>query len=435
MTIRALILAAGLGTRLRPLTDRLAKCLVPIGPRPLLEYWLIGLGDAGVRTARVNTHAHHEQVAAYLQDVNDRRGMLVHESYEPELLGSAGTVTANRDLADDADCVIIIYADNLSQVDLRAMCEYHTSHDQPVTMLLFHASNPKACGIAEMNDAGRIIDFVEKPDEPKSDLANAGVYIMDADAYREAADLGAFDLGFEVLPRFIGRMNGFVIDGYHRDVGTLEAYEQAQRDAAGLYESWNWSSDGRRPAVFLDRDGTIIQNVHYLSDPAGVQVMDGVAEAICDLRRAGYCPVVVTNQAAIAKGVIDEARHHEINETMCRQLAERGAVLDALYFCAVKGEGADRLTVEHEHRKPGPGMLKQAANELSLDMARSWMVGDMASDVMAGQNAGVYGSILLESGMIWREDEYRIKDSCITAVNLREAANVILAQQPALTKD
>src|SRR5205823_5814586 len=117
-TAKSMILAAGLGTRLRPLTDSIPKCLVPIAGRPLLDYWIDGLCAAGIALARVNTHAHADQVRTYIDRVNAAGCLHLVESFEPELLGSAGTITANADLAAGADEVVIVYADNFSDVDL-----------------------------------------------------------------------------------------------------------------------------------------------------------------------------------------------------------------------------------------------------------------------------------------------------------------------------
>src|SRR5512135_2371220 len=106
--VKAILLAAGLGTRLRPLTNTTPKCLVPIGGRPLLDYWIDRLVEAGVREARLNTHALAEQVRDYIAGVNRAGPLRLAESYEPELLGSAGTIAANASLADEADEIIII---------------------------------------------------------------------------------------------------------------------------------------------------------------------------------------------------------------------------------------------------------------------------------------------------------------------------------------
>ena len=119
--VKALLLAGGLGTRLRPLTDAVPKCLVRIAGRPLLDFWVGCLAEAGIAEARVNTHAHAERVRAYIDSVNAEGWLRLVESHEPELLGSAGTVAANADLADGATEIVIIYADNLSDVDLRPL--------------------------------------------------------------------------------------------------------------------------------------------------------------------------------------------------------------------------------------------------------------------------------------------------------------------------
>jgi mannose-1-phosphate guanylyltransferase len=137
---------------------------------------------------------------------------------------------------DDGDECLLIYADNLSNVDLLAFLNYHRSHPDPFTMMLFHAPEPRQCGIAELDESGRVIAFVEKPEHPKSDLANAGVYAVTAEAYREIADLAAFDFGFEVLPRYTGRMRGWICESYYRDIGTLEALREAERLAPDIFE-------------------------------------------------------------------------------------------------------------------------------------------------------------------------------------------------------
>jgi mannose-1-phosphate guanylyltransferase len=232
--VRVLLLAGGLGTRLKPLTDAVPKCLIPIAGRPLLDYWLDLFGEAGLRHIRINTHHLPEAVRDYIVRINATGQFHMTEAHEPQLLGSAGTVAANRDLAEGAKEVLIVYADNLSDVNLDEMITFHESHGDPMTMMLFRAPRPEACGIVELDSAKRVLSFVEKPEQPKSDLANAGLYILNADAYREVADMKGFDFGFDVLPRFVGRMRGWLWPAYHLDIGTHEALARAERDAATL---------------------------------------------------------------------------------------------------------------------------------------------------------------------------------------------------------
>ena len=235
MKTKVLLLAGGLGTRLRPLTDSVPKCLVPIRGRPLLDYWFDRFADAGIRDVLINTHHLPAQVRAYAERVNRSGRFDVRESFEPVLLGSAGTLHANRGWIEAGETCLIVYADNLSDVDLSQFLQFHISHGAAMTMMLFHTPYPTKCGIAALDANNRIVEFVEKPEHPRSDLANAGVYALTSSAYHEMADMNKFDLGFDVLPAFVGRMFGWVWSGYHRDIGTPEALRQAELDAERLF--------------------------------------------------------------------------------------------------------------------------------------------------------------------------------------------------------
>jgi mannose-1-phosphate guanylyltransferase len=232
--VKALILAGGLGTRLRPLTERVPKCLVEIGGRPLLEYWFDALAAAGIRDVLINTHHLAEAVRCFL-DQKRRAGFRPVEAFEATLLGSAGTIAAHPDWAGDAEHVVIIYADNFSDVDLSELLAVHRRHARPLTMLLFRAPDPTKCGVAEVDATGTVTAFQEKPATPRSDLANAGVYAVTAAAWREIAAMHAFDLGFDVLPVFAGRIRAHVHGGYHRDIGDAAALEAARRAAPSVF--------------------------------------------------------------------------------------------------------------------------------------------------------------------------------------------------------
>jgi mannose-1-phosphate guanylyltransferase len=117
------------------------------------------------------------------------------------------------------------------------MLDFHHAHGRPMTMMLFHTNHPERCGIARMDADSQIVEFVEKPKHDMGNLANAGLYALTSDAYHEMADMNKFDLGFDVLPAFVGRMRGWVFNGYHRDIGTLESLEQANAEAAGIFAS------------------------------------------------------------------------------------------------------------------------------------------------------------------------------------------------------
>jgi histidinol-phosphate phosphatase family protein len=153
-----------------------------------------------------------------------------------------------------------------------------------------------------------------------------------------------------------------------------------------------------RPALFLDRDGTVIREVHYIREPARVELLGGAPQAIARMQRAGYACVLVSNQAGVGRGIVTMDEVQAVQAEVERQLAALGVTLDGWYFCPVAPTSADRTVIDHPDRKPAPGMLLRAARELDLDLAHSWMVGDMASDLLAGRNAGCAGSILVRTG-------------------------------------
>ena len=233
--MKAFLLAAGLGTRLRPLTDTVPKCLVPIGGEPLLSYWLRLFAKHGVDEVLMNTHYLHEQVEAYIAEHN-REGKQPHVTlaYEPTLLGSGGTVRANRGFVAGEEGFFICYADNLTNIDLTALRTFAAEKDSLAAIALFHAPQPKECGIVALDGEGRIVSFEEKPQEPQSDLANGGVYFVRQDIFNDIPATEFSDFGKDVLPKLVGRMHGFPLSDYLLDIGTPEKYSQAQTDVKTL---------------------------------------------------------------------------------------------------------------------------------------------------------------------------------------------------------
>ncbi len=231
--MRALLLAAGMGLRLLPITATQPKCMVEINGRPLLDYWLELLFEAGIERVLVNTHWLADQVTAFVQASRwaDRID-LVHEE---ELLGTGGTVLANRDWFQDKP-FILAHADNLTDFDVRGFIDAHCARPagHAITMLGFRTDTPRSCGILELDKRGTVIAFHEKVDDPPGNLANGAVYIFEPEVMDAIAAIGrpVVDLSTEIIPGFVGRILCVETCGYHRDIGTPESLRRAIADTA-----------------------------------------------------------------------------------------------------------------------------------------------------------------------------------------------------------
>jgi mannose-1-phosphate guanylyltransferase len=226
--VKAFLLAAGLGTRLRPLTETVPKCMVAIDDRPLLDIWLDSFSRAGVDEVLVNLHYLPDVVTSHLAA---RTGPpLVRTAFEPELLGSASTLLAHRDWVADEDMFLACYADNLTDFDLRSLIDAHGGNGGPATLTVFHSENPSAGGVLEVAADGRVTGFTEKPSQPVSDLVNAGMYAFDQRVLDEIPAVPPQDIGYDLLPTLVGRAFATPVPGYFRDIGTLDAYRRARQE-------------------------------------------------------------------------------------------------------------------------------------------------------------------------------------------------------------
>jgi mannose-1-phosphate guanylyltransferase len=233
--IRALLLAAGFGTRLRPLTDHWPKCLMPIGTRPLLDYWLDALYQAHVHQVLINLHYHHLAVIKFLKQ--SRFTNWVDSIYEPTLLGTAGTLRENHAFFKES-VTLCIHADNWSLCDLAAFIEYHCHRRPPscaMTMMTFDTDTPETCGIVELDRNGIVQGWHEKVAQPPGTQANAAVYMLEPEVLDWLiAHPAVTDFSTQVIPAWLGRIATWHHQGVHRDIGTVSSLLQAQQDPKPL---------------------------------------------------------------------------------------------------------------------------------------------------------------------------------------------------------
>lgn len=226
--MRAMLLAAGLGTRLRPLTDTIPKCLVSIKGQALLGIWLERLSQAGIGPFLVNTHYLSERVQTFVAASPYRDQVTL--VYEDKLRGTAGTLISNLDYFEGQDG-LLIHADNYCLADFHGFLQAHQRRPTGclMTMMTFRSDTPSSCGIVKLDARGVVVGFHEKVANPPGNLANGAVYLLSAELLQTmAAELsGVVDFSTEVLKKLIGRIYTYETKEILLDIGTPESYELA----------------------------------------------------------------------------------------------------------------------------------------------------------------------------------------------------------------
>ena len=227
--MRALLLAAGFGTRLGEITSELPKCLVKIGDETMLDHWLYKLNALGVTDFIINTHYLSEQVIEFAESHPLRHNIFL--SYEEELLGTAATVLKHSDFLKQTTS-FIIHVDNFCQDDLKNFLIAHERRptNSVCSMLTFETKTPDTCGVVELDEKNMLIAFYEKQLNPPSNIANGAVYIASADFFDELQKLGPnfTDISRDIIPKFIGKIYCYQTNGFFEDIGSIKTLEETK---------------------------------------------------------------------------------------------------------------------------------------------------------------------------------------------------------------
>lgn len=378
--MKAFILAAGLGTRLRPLTDRLPKVMAPIDHElPLLEHVICHLKSHGISDFVVNLHYRADCITEYFGD-GGRLGVRIEYSDETEhLLDTAGAVRKAAPLLGDE--FLLVYGDQVHFFDFTMLLQAHRRGGGIATVALKRSDDPRDGDLAETGSDGRVVRWHPRPHgyTTFSDglYLNTGIYVLT----RQIVDripAGQVSLDRQILPRLVAEglpVFGVIAGDDILDIGTPEKYAHARK--------WFAAHPARkRRALFLDRDGVIFRAFprgEYITDWRQVALADGIKRVVSAAQAAGYVTIVATNQPQISRHLIDEAGVEAIHRRMTDALD--GSV-DGVYYCPhTDADGC-------ECRKPKPGLLLRARRDWNICMERSIMVGDSDRDILAGAAGG-----------------------------------------------
>jgi len=435
------ILAGGMGTRLKARLGDLPKPMIPIAGKPLLEHQ-VELAKKFDFTDLIFFVCHRADLIKQYFGDGAKFGVRIHHVLEKRPLGTAGAVLGGMEFL--ADRFVVMYGDTIVNVDLERLWQAHAKAGAAATLLLHPNDHPFDSDLVEVDADSRVVAFHNRPHPPnvwRQNLVNAGLYVFEKSALQKYAELTSsrvdskiVDFGKDIFPTLA--VAGETLFGYNspefiQDIGTPERYDRISAQfAAGIVQRSSLATPQR--AVFLDRDGTIIPDKDCLCTADELELLPGAAEAIRQLNLAGWRTVVVTNQPVVAKGWCSEAELQNIHNKLASLLGLEHAFLDRIYFCPhhpEKGFPGERpeLKINCNCRKPKTGMIEKAVADLNIDLSQSWLVGDTTTDLQTAKNAGMK-SILVRTGAGGNDGKFDVSSDFVFDT-LKDVVRFLLKQQ------
>lgn len=429
------IVAGGPGIRLASVAGDLPKALVPVGSKPVLQHQLELAVSAGIDEVTIFAGHLAEKIHEFIGN-GSRFGLRVRILTEKEPMGNAGAVLQSLDLLPEH--YFVLYGDLMLAVDLQRIAKAHIDRKADFTIMVHPNDHPQDSDLveADVNDWVTAVHACPHPnDQSFGNLVNAALYVVRGEALRPwAAAPGKKDFTKNIMSGLVAkgaRVLAYRSGEYIKDIGTPARLQRAEADWQAGKISLE-ASNRCRPAVFLDRDGTLNVEKGLLRTPEKLEILPGVGSALRALRQSGFCLVVLTNQPVVARGEATEADITAIHRRLEWELGKEGAYLDAIYVCphhpdhGFPGERPE-LKIHCECRKPGTGLFEQACHDLRIDVANSWMVGDQTRDIEMARRAGLR-SVLVKTGGVAGDGQFTAAADHIVD-DLPAAAGVILQQE------
>lgn len=385
--MQAVIMAGGQGTRLKALTkDLIPKPMIEICGKPLLQWQIENLKENGIDDIIV--------VVGHLGDlILDKFGGTVHYYEENEPLGTAGALPEIADLLEDE--FFLIYGDLFFNIDFQKMINFHHSHNGQGTLFVHPNSHPYDSDLVDYENDRRVkkIWFKNnKPDIWVHNCTNAGIYLFKKTILETFPYRSKIDLEKDILPN-LWYIYAYSSSEYVKDIGTVDRYYQVKNDILNGVPSHR-SLKNKQKAIFLDRDGTINEEVGLVYNPNQLTLLPNVADAIKLINQSEYLAIIVTNQSVVARGMCSIEDVNYIHAKLEELLGQEGAYVNDIFFCPHhqdRGypEENKEYKIDCNCRKPKPGLLLKAAEQYNIDLSQSWIIGDSPKDELAGINAGV----------------------------------------------
>jgi D-glycero-alpha-D-manno-heptose 1-phosphate guanylyltransferase len=380
--IEAIVLAGGLGTRLREAVPDLPKCMAPVAGKPFLSYVIDALRMQGVEYFIFSLGYKAEVIEEYLKEHYPTLSYAV--AIEEEPLGTGGAIQLAIQKAQ-TDNVLIANGDTLFRIQVKELFAIHHEKNAECTLALKPMQNFDRYGVVEVDDSNRIISFKEKQHYTQG-LINGGIYLVNKTALLNRKLPLKFSFEKDYLEAFCkeGKFFGAIQEGYFIDIGIPEDYNKAQSDLKTtpldlkkVDKSWT---------LFLDRDGVINDEIvgTYVLNWEGFKFSPGVLQALKILSQKVGTIVVISNQRGVGKGLMTEADLSDIHKNLLTEVKSAGGRVDHFFYCTEKENTCF-------NRKPNPGMALQAASQFpQIDLSKTIMLGNKPSDMRFGRAAGIY---------------------------------------------
>ncbi len=378
----AIILAGGLGTRLRDTIPDLPKCMAPVAGQPFLKHVIRYLLSQGVEKFIFSLGHKHEIIEGFLKDQFST--LNYQSSVEEEPLGTGGAIQLASKRAIEEN-VFIVNGDTLFKADLQKAALFHVEKNAECTVMLKPMQNFDRYGAVELENDYTVKSFREKQFYQNADI-NAGIYFLNTENFLDKGFPEKFSFEKDYLEKYFTdkKIFGKIEDNYFIDIGIPEDYQRAQRELKQIplhLENVNpdWT-------LFLDRDGVINYEKEndYILNWDEFEFYPGVTEAIRLLSKKFKTIIVISNQRGVGRGLMTENDLLDIQQRMKLRIEEDGGRIDKIYYCTA-------AEARHFYRKPNPGMALQAVKDFpSIDLSKSVMVGNKPSDMQFGRNAGTY---------------------------------------------
>ena len=397
MINEAIILAGGLGTRLRSVVADLPKCMAPVAGSPFLYYVIKHLQKEGIDKFIFSVGYKNESIINYIE--KEFSNIEYKFSIEEEPLGTGGAVKFALEKTTEEN-ILVCNGDTLFKIDIEQLNDFHFRNNADCTLSLKPMYHFDRYGIVELDDDGLIISFQEKRFYTLG-LINGGVYALNCKKFLKQNFPAKFSFEKDYLERCVAnkKMYGLTQDEYFIDIGIPEDYERAQEELKSplnppkrdLKNAAYLKSIDKSWTLFLDRDGVINDEKHedYIHNWKEFKFYDGVKEALKIFSKKFGKIFIVTNQRGVAKGLTKLEDLQLIHKNMVKEFEDAGGRIDKIYY-SIDFEN------DHPNRKPNPGMGLQAKKDFpEIDFAKSIMIGNTLSDMRFGRNLNIGITVFL----------------------------------------